>query len=326
MMQKLLYFEIKSDRIDIIFTESVGGAVNGFRRKILMKKNYLYAISTILIWATMAASVKKMLFDIPNLEALSISSFLGFLFLLIWNIKTGMIKEIKSYSMKDYGIISGLGIIGLFLYSALYYYGLAQLSSQEACILNYLWPIMLVIFSCIILKEKMTPVKLLAMLCSFVGIIILSSGGGNLADGNKIMGIISCIVAAACYGLFSVLNKKADYDQRLSMMVIWLVVGVCALVMGLLTETWVPIRGVQWIGMIWLGVVIDAVAYLLWALALKGSENTAVIANMAYLTPFLSLIISAIFLKEKIEARAVIALVFIVGGILLQNLFNRKSE
>ncbi|MBQ7954631.1 MAG: hypothetical protein IJ282_02665 [Lachnospiraceae bacterium] len=37
-----------------------------------MRKNYLYAVTTVLIWSTMTAVVKKMLFDIPNLEALSI--------------------------------------------------------------------------------------------------------------------------------------------------------------------------------------------------------------------------------------------------------------
>ena len=116
-----------------------------------MSKRYAYAISTVVIWATMAAMVKKMLFDIPNLEVLSVSSIFAFLFLLIINVKNGMIKTMKNYSAKEYGIMCGLGFIGLFMYSALYYYGLSQLSSQEACILNYLWPIMLVIFSCIIL-------------------------------------------------------------------------------------------------------------------------------------------------------------------------------
>ena len=39
---------------------------------------------------------------------------------------------------------------------------------------------------------------------------------------------------------------------------------------------------------------------------------------LAYLTPFLSLVVSAVFLKEAIELCAFVALVFIVGGILLQ--------
>ena len=265
-----------------------------------------------------------MLYDIPSLEALSVSSVFSFLFLLLVNVKNGMIREMKHYSVKEYGIMSGLGFIGLFMYSALYYYGIANLSSQEACILNYLWPIMLVLFSCIILKEKITVMKIVAMGCSFVGIIILSLGNSGGAGGNTLGGIISCIVAAACYGLFSVLNKKADMNQNITMMIIWLTVAVCALVLGLMTENWVPIRGMQWLGIIWLGVVIDAVAYLLWALALKGTENTAAIANLAYLTPFLSLIVSAVFLKERIELRAIAALVFIIGGILLQNIWERK--
>lgn len=157
------------------------------------------------------------------------------------------------------------------------------------------------------------------MICSFIGIVILSAGNPNIENGNAVAGIISCIVAAVCYGLFSALNKKFDYNQNISMMVIWLAVAVYSAPLGLLTEEWMPIEGTKWFGMIWLGVVIDAVAYLLWALALKGLENTAKIANLAYFTPFLSLIISAVILKEEINLRAIIALLFIVGGILLQS-------
>lgn len=290
-----------------------------------MKKNYIYAIVTVLIWSTMATTVKMMLADIPNLEALSISSYLAFIFLLLMNIKTGIIKEMKNYSGKEYGIMSGLGFLGLFLYSALYYYGLGELSSQEACILNYLWPMMLVVFSCIILKEKMTLMKGVAMVCSFVGIIILSTGTRDVSSGNTTMGIVSCILAAACYGLFSVLNKKADLNQNISMMIIWLVVGICAMALGLVTEEWVMLSGKEWLSLLWLGVVVDAVAYLLWALALKGSENTAKIANLAYLTPFLSLIVSAVVLGEKITIRAGLALVFIIGGILMQSLMDGRK-
>lgn len=290
-----------------------------------MKKNYIYAFATVFIWATMAAVVKMLLCDIPSLEALCISSVFAFLFLLLINTKNGKIKELKKYSLKDYGIISGLGFLGLFLYSALYYYGLSQLTSQEACILNYLWPIMLVLFSCIILKEKLTVMKAIAMFCSFLGIVILSTGNIGSANGNTPLGIASCIIAAACYGLFSVLNKKADYDQSISMMVIWFVTAVCSAVLGLFTEDWMPITGTQWIGVLWLGIVVNAVAYLLWALALKGAENTAKIANLAYLIPFLSLIVSAVLLNEKIQLRAFIALVFIIGGILLQSFYEYFS-
>jgi len=291
-----------------------------------VKKNYIFALVTVLIWATMATMVKILLSDIPNLQTLAISGVFAFLFLLLLNIKTGKVKEMKRYSVKEYGVMAGLGFLGLFLYSALYYYGIGQLSSQEACILNYLWPMMIVLFSCLILKERMTVLKGVAMVCSFLGIVILSMGNGEAASGNTTLGMMACIVAAACYGLFSVLNKKADLDQNITMMVIWFTVAVCSFGVGPIMEEWVPIRGMQWLGILWLGVVTDAVAYLLWALALKGVKDTAKIANLAYLTPFLSVVISAVFLKEKIQWQAFLALVLIIGGILLQNVCERKKK
>ena len=103
-----------------------------------MKKNYTYALLTVFIWSTTAAIAKLLLTDIPNLQTLAVGSILAFLFLLLMNVKTGTIKVMKSYAAKDYIIMAGLGFLGLFLYSALYYYGIANLTSQEACILNYL--------------------------------------------------------------------------------------------------------------------------------------------------------------------------------------------
>ena len=274
----------------------------------------------------MATVTKILVSDIPSLETLAISSAFAFIFLLGLNIKNGTIKQLQKYKVRDYAIMAGLGFIGLFLYSGLYYYGLTQLSSQEACIVNYLWPMMLVLFSMIILKEKMTFVKASAMLSSFAGVVILCVGSGTSVEGNAVFGIGSCLIAAACYGLFSVLNKKADYDQNIAMMVMWLVVTVCSAVIGRLFEEWKPITGNQWLGMLWLGIVTDAIAYLMWALALNGDKNTAKIANLAYLTPFLSLIISAVVLKEQIEFRAVIAFAFIIGGILLQTFYEQIQK
>lgn len=291
-----------------------------------MKKNFIYALSAVLIWSTTASLVKLLLSDIPNMEAMAISCILSTVFLLIVNIVTGKIKLMKSYSLKDYAIMAGLGFIGLFVYTVLYYFGIDNLSAQEACVLNYLWPIMLVVFSCIILKEKLTLMKAVAMVCSFVGIVILSLGDGALPSGNAALGIASCITCAACYGLFCVLNKKYDHDQSIAMMIMWGITGVCSAILGPLTEEWVMISAVEFAGLSWLGIAINAIGYLIWALALQGTENTAKIANLAYLTPFLSIIVSAVFLKESLKLNALIALVFIIGGILLQSMVGEKKK
>lgn len=291
-----------------------------------MRKSYIYASITVLIWATLATVVKIVLDDIPNFEALTISSFFAFVFLLILNIVNGSIKELKNYHLKDYLMMSGLGFLGLFMYSALYYYGISTLSSQEACILNYLWPLMIVVFACILLKEKFTVRKIIAMVMSFAGIVVLSVGTDGVSSGNKLLGIVACVIAAVCYGLFSVLNKKHSLNQNITMMWIWLTVAVCSLIAGLIFEKWQDVAGVQWAGLLWLGIVVNAIAYLLWAIALKNAEDSAKIANLAYLVPFLSIVLSAIVLKEKITVNAVIAVILIIGGILLQSIHFKKKK
>ncbi|MCR5652535.1 MAG: DMT family transporter [Ruminococcus sp.] len=291
-----------------------------------MKKSYIFASVTVLIWATLAPVAKLLLTDIPSFETLAISSAFAFVFLLIVNIISGSIKLMKTYRFTDYLIMAGLGFVGLFMYSALYYFGINQLSSQEACILNYLWPIMIVLFASIVLKEKLTVRKIIAMLLSFTGIAVISLGNTDAGNGSRILGIAACVGAAVCYGLFSVLNKKRGYNQSVTMMIIWLTTAICSFVSGLFVESFKPIEELQWLGMIWLGVVINAVAYLLWAIALKGAKDSAKIANLAYLVPFLSIVISAVVLQEQITVNALLALLLIVGGILLQSInIKRRS-
>lgn len=290
-----------------------------------MKRNYLFAGLTVIIWATMATIVKLLLSDVPDLEVLFVSSLFAFVFMTLMNLISGKMKRLKEYRVNDIIHMACLGFLGLFLYSSLYYKGIELLTSQEAGILNYLWPIIVVCFSCIILKERFTFRKILAMALSFTGVIVLVLGNSEARGRGEVIGVVLCIMAAVCYGLFSVLNKKAGYDQHILMMITWFVVMVSAFVLGSMTEHWVQISGMQWIGLIWLGVVIDAVAYLTWAIALNQTTDTAKIANLAYLTPFLSIVISAIVLKETVHISALVALLLIVGGIMLQSIKTRDK-
>ncbi len=291
-----------------------------------MKKCYVYAGVTVLIWSTLAVTVKLLLADIPNFQALCISSVFAFVFLLALNIVNGSIQSLRRCRARDLLLMAGLGFLGLFMYSALYYYGIGALGSQEACILNYLWPVMIVVFACVILKEPFTLRKLCAILMSFSGIVVLTAAKPVGASQSRLLGVIACIAAAVCYGLFSVLNKLHSLDQNVTMMCIWFTVALCSFVAGMLFEQWVPVRGAQWAGLAWLGTAVDAVAYLLWALALKDAKDSARIANFAYLVPFLSMILSAVAAGERMTLGAVFALLLIVGGILLQSLPSRKAK
>lgn len=278
-----------------------------------MSSNF-YAAVTIILWGAMPALTKDLLNALPNFETLALSSSFAFLFLLAVNLRGGL----KNLSAEEIFTASWLGFLGLFLYSAFFYYGLARMTSQEACILNYLWPLMIVLFSCPVLGEKLTRRKLLAVVMSFVGIVLVMFGGveENFSS-EKIFGALSCVVAAACYGLFSVLNKKIRLNQKLAMMIIWATTAACAFIAGYFFETWIFPGARQIVGLLWLGVMINAVAYLTWALSLEKTSNTARTANLAYLVPILAIFISTFAFGEELSPAVLPALVLIIGGILI---------
>ena len=84
-----------------------------------MKKSYIYAIISVLIWSSMATILKVLLNGIPNLEVLFFGGTFAFVFLLIINIKNGSIKEVKKYSIKDIAIITGGSFISSDIFNSL---------------------------------------------------------------------------------------------------------------------------------------------------------------------------------------------------------------
>lgn len=280
---------------------------------------YFYAISAVLMWSTTAALVKSLLTEIPTYEALFVSSLAGCFFLIVMQLVRDGGRVFRAYDVRGYAAMAGLGFLGIFLYSGLYYYGLSQLTSQEACILNFLWPMMIVLFAAFLLGERITVRTAAALLLSFSGVVVLTLGGEGHAEGNAVMGMIACVLAAVCYGLFCVLNKRRNIDQTVMMVVAWGVTALCSLPVTLIMEEWVTLSWMQWGGLLWLGIFIDAVGYLWWAMALQQATNSAAVANLAYAVPLLSLVVSAVTLGERMTGAALLALVLIMGGILLQN-------
>ncbi|MCR5371794.1 MAG: DMT family transporter [Clostridium sp.] len=283
------------------------------------KKSYLAAAAAIIIWGTLASTVKVLTGGMSDLQVLAVSGWFGGFFLLIWALAGDTRKYFRDYSPRDYFSMAWLGFIGLFTYSALYYYGLSQLSAQEACILNYLWPVTTILFSCLILKEPFTARKAVATMLSFAGIVVVMAGRGEAGRGNAAAGIAACVMAAVCYGFFSAMNKKKAMNQNITMMVVWFVTGAAASGLCALRGAWSPVTPLQLLGLAYLGVVVQALANLFWAVAVNRAKNTALVANLAFLVPFLSVVVSTTMLHEPLSLSALAALILIVSGILIQS-------
>ncbi len=283
-----------------------------------MKKEYIYAGISIFFWSTTATVTKLLLGGLNSMQVVLISSLFSCAFLFLLCLFKGDLKDAKNYKFTDYIHMFGLGVLGIFIYHLFLYAGIDKMLASQAFIINYLWPIATVIFACIILKEKMTFRKSIAIAMSFLGVIIVTSNGNLLSiDKDTLIGAALCIIAALSYGFFSVLNKKKPYNKYFSMMFYYFASFVASLVYLLLIDNIPTPTSGEWIGLTFNGIFTTAIPYLTWALALSHGD-TARISNLAYITPFLSLVWTALVLKEPIGVYSVLGLVVIVLGIFVQ--------
>jgi len=282
-----------------------------------MKKTYIYVATAIFCWSTVATVTKLLLGELSSIQVLWASSFFAGLFLLIVNIATGNIHNLKNYTFKDYLTAILICLPGTFLYYMFYYAGADILPASQAFIINYMWPIMCVIFACIILKEKMTLRKGVAMFVSFVGVCIVAGGELSGFSSKQIVGVVFCLLGAMSYGVFTSLNQKFKYEKRISMMLSYFVTFILTTVINAVKGDLFTMSIGQVVGFAWNGMFTMAVANVVWVLALSG-ENTAKISNFAYITPFLSLVWTSLILKESIHLTSIVGLIIIVSGILIQ--------
>lgn len=292
-----------------------------------MKKEklaYVFVLLAALLWASTPAVGKLMIKELSNIQVLLFISFIATLSLFIIVLVNGKLKLIKKYKKKDYFTFAYMGFIGIFLYNILFYGALMFSSAQEAFIINYTWPVWVTIFSIFILKDKFTIKKLIAILLGFIGVYLVVTKGDLLSFSvQNIQGILLAAVGAISYGLFSVLGKKKTYDTFVSMMFYYLFTFIFTLITVLLFSHIPSININQFYGLLWLGVFTAGLAFVFWFSALKYGDTTKM-ANMIFLTPFLSLVYIYFLTGEKILTSSIAGLIIIILGILLQS-FKRKK-
>ena len=165
-----------------------------------MKKAYLFAGISILIWSTTATISKLMLNTLNSYQVLMFSSVFAACALLLVTIFNGKIKLLLRYRIKDYLLSLLIGLLGTCLYYVFLYAGTEKMEASQAFIINYLWPIMSVLFACIILKEAMTRRKYLAFAVSFLGVLTVAGGDIFNFKPQTLIGAGLCVLAAISYG------------------------------------------------------------------------------------------------------------------------------
>ena len=211
--------------------------------------------------------------------------------------------KIKSISKKDLLSSSIMGFFNPFLYYLVLFKAYELLEAQIAGTLNYSWPIVLVIMSVIFLKQKIRLWSFLAILISFVGIIIISTKGNfiNLED-TSLLGIALAIGSSIFWSTYWILNIK-DTREETSKISLNLFFGIIYIFIYLLiTSSPISIpHGYALAGCIYIGAFEMSTTFVIWLLALKNSSDTAKVSNLIYLSPFIALFFINFIVGEKIH-------------------------
>jgi len=291
-----------------------------------MKKEYLFAIGAIILWGTMATAAKLLTGSADSMTVLFWTCLFATLTLVVYNAVTGKLIQLFKLPLRTIGLMAVIGSLGVFFYTWFFYLGTERMPAQQAMVVNDFWPALIIVFSCIILKEKMTFAKAAAVILSFIGIIVVVTDGDlSTFRSVSVAGVIFCLADAVCYALYSVLNKKMTYDKGLAVLVAYASGALICLVILLIRGDFTFITWKEVPGYLYNGAVVNAAAYLLWVFALE-KGNTAVIANLAYLAPFVSLLVTHFVLDEPITVWSLVGLTLIVSGILLQIAVSKKKN
>lgn len=283
---------------------------------------YMNLVFCILLWASIPVATKKMLVELDNFQILFYSTALSTLVMGIIVLAKKKVKTMREYRAVDYRKMFTLGILGNFLYYIFLYGALDKTTASEGFILAYTWPMLVVVLSFFILKEKATMGKVLGILISFIGIIVITTKGDFMDfQLTNLLGDAMAVLGAVTFALFSVLGKKQNYDKTVSVFVFFLAAFICLIPTVLIFSDFVWPSSEVWKWLIYNGVFVNGISYVFWFKALERGK-THIVSNMLYLTPFISLVYIYFFLNEKILLSSFAGLVIIVFGILIQYLFK----
>ena len=280
---------------------------------------YFYLAATILLWSATPAVAKLALGELSNIQLLFFTSIVGVITLFLVNMAFGTLSNLFSYRPIDYLKMFAMGAVGIYLYYIFLYGAFAIAPAGQANVINYLWPVFIVVFSIPILNEKYNSKTIIAILLSFTGAAIaFTKGDFSAVSGQYAAGYLLAGLGAICYGLFSVLGKKLGYEKFSSMLVYY----ACALALIAPTVTFtsaikVPQSLTTIIAILVLGGVMNSIAFVFWFKALSLGD-THKFANIIYAVPFLAMIWTYTLNSEPVSIFSIAGLLLIVIGMAVQ--------
>lgn len=269
----------------------------------------------ILLWSCLAL-VTSLSRAIPTFEALAITFAIGAVTLFLCFLPRqglgGIGRAFRQWPLRAWMLSIG----GIFVYHALYFISFRLAPVGPVTIINYLWPLVIVILAGVLPggDSRLGWPQLVGGVIGFGATVLLVGFGGLAVSGEAMIGYACALACALVWGLYSVLNNRIGANGSEPM------IGVCAAValLGVIGHFAIGERFVMpdistSIALLVLGVGPVGAAFAAWDHATKKGD-IAVLGALSYATPPLSMILLVAAGAAEPSWRLAVATLLVVAG------------
>ena len=270
----------------------------------------IFTLGAIFLWASLA-SLATLLSNVPPFLLTGVGLIIGALVSL-----PALRSGITPWKIPVKTLL--IGVYGLFGYHFMLFLALQTAPAVEANLVNYLWPLLIVLLSPIFTKSLSLNFRfVLAALSGFAGAVLaITSGGSGFGFSSIEVGYFFALAAAVIWATYSLATTKVPRFPTPAIGLFALVSGVLAIGAHFLFEPAASISTADWLLLLVLGVGPLGGAFYLWDAALKIGDPRR-IGLLAFLTPLLSTALLVVVSGNSLSWQLLVATGLIVGGALL---------
>ncbi len=290
-------------------------------------KAYIFALVSVLLWSTVASAFKISLRYLTPVELLFYASCFSCLVLFGALVLQKKLTLLTASNREVWRTSLLFGFLSPFLYYLILLKAYDLLPAQQAQPLNYTWAITLSLLSVPLLGHRLKILERAAVLVSYLGVWVICTQGEVFSlNFDTPLGVVLALGSTVIWALYWIANTKDQRDPVLGLFLNFL----CSLpLIGFYLMVTEGFRRVEWTGLLgaaYVGTFEMGIAFISWLIAMKLTASTAKIANLIFISPFLSLVLIHFIVGEKIMMSSVVGLVFIIAGLLIQAATGKKKE
>jgi drug/metabolite transporter (DMT)-like permease len=290
-------------------------------------KGTIFVLICIILWAMIPPAAKYGQTSLDNHQFLFFSSVISFVCLFATALWKKKLNHLQEYTKIQWMQVVILGLLGTYIYYLFLYLGYKEAKGLEVLVIQYTWPIVIVLLSLFLLKERLTRNKFFALLLGFSGVfLVLTKGEFSHIHLDNFYVISLVFLGASSFALFSVLSKKIHLEPISVTTVYFFSATVASFFSMEYFSTFAMPSVTEWFPILLNGVLLNGFSYLLWIHALKLAD-ASYIAPFIFITPVLSAIYLIVLFDESMNIYYLIGLTFVIfSGILNSNIKFKKVK